>query len=172
MKKRIPIYFNKEFLKFNPIMYAIKDFKPIHFFVVFPLIGFLLGLFAGLLKNIGWFKSDNFLYQLLTHRTYFDKLVETKYELFIDFLGISNSETFLTFIFIYLIFAFVMSAKLMFLYYVFVKFLLIFTLSKEELTFDAIKKAKTQELKGKVSDKLLEEIIQESYDMVQLMKRY
>ncbi len=47
-KYEIPLYFNKEFLKFNPLLFLIKQYDHTSFFIIAPLIGFVAGFIGGL----------------------------------------------------------------------------------------------------------------------------
>ena len=171
MKKRIPIYFNKEFLKFNPIMFMIKEFNPILFFVAFPLIGFLIGLFSGLLQQVG-FIDANIITDFIKHKTYFDEILAIPFKFVFDLFWTNPNESFFSMAFAYLMFSFIWFFKFMLIYYIYVKFILIFTLSKEELTYDEFVKGKTAQLGGKIPNERLENAIKGSWELTQLMKRY
>ena len=91
--------FNKEFLKFNPIMFLIKRFTFGNFFVASPLIGFCIGLFAGLLNQVG-FIEKSIITDFIKHKTYFDEILAIPFQFIYGSFWTNPNESMFSFFFL------------------------------------------------------------------------
>lgn len=175
-KYEIPLYFNKEFLKFNPLLFLIKQFSIPDFFVWMPLIGFVAGFIGGLFDwngehGMGIFRGgymEMFL-NFLRSRTFFDLWITDIYASICNFLGIkANSGWQLFSAWVYL--AFIWYLKIYFILYVYVKIRYIFFCKPYDLTLDGVIEAWTMKLGDTESKEEIMKRIDGSWDLIKLLK--
>lgn len=177
-KYELPIYFNREFLKFNPFLFLIKEYDHIIFWVAMPIIGLALKFFGGLLdwggshgmSTGGGVVVDSIL-NFMRSKTWFDSafdnfLIMITHGVFGVEKG-SGVEFFVSYVF----FSFLWFVKFFTIYYCLAKISLIFFSSKEDLTFDGVVKNKTTQYGTKNTKEEINKIANDTWNLIQLLKR-
>ena len=163
--------FNKEFLKFNPIMFLIKRFTFGNFFVASPLIGFCIGLFAGLLDQVG-FIEKSIITDFIQHKTYFDEILAIPFGFVFDLFWTNPNESMFSFFFAYVGFSFIWYIKLTLIIYVLAKIELIFLPIGNKHSLEVLYEKNSKSLGRSYDEKDVKDLVVAELKTIELLKRY
>ncbi|MCT7575320.1 hypothetical protein N5U00_08255 [Aliarcobacter butzleri] len=180
-KVSFPPYFNTEFLVFKPHLFLKEHFEAKFVFIKLPILFLFLKFCGGAFNFVSDGETkENFrwLTDILRGTTELDKLLESYFGIFASHIdtmfnlgGMNNSLTLL--ILAWLFIGLIFFLKIMTVYYIFGKFLLIFLFDmfKKDMTFE---EKVNYEINNKKNGKTKEEIIEDEKDMekfISLFKR-
>lgn len=163
--------FNKEFLKFNPIMFLIKRFTFGNFFVASPLIGFFIGLFAGLLNQVG-FIEKSIITDFIKHKTYFDELIGIPFKFIFDLFWTNPNESMFSFFFAYVGFSFIWYIKINLFLYLIWKIEFIFFPLGNKLSPETLYEKNAKSFGRNYDEKDVYKLVASALKTAELLKRY
>lgn len=157
--------FNKEFLKFNPIMFLIKRFTFGNFFVASPLIGFCLGLLGGLFEQVGFLERSWFTL-FLRSRTAFEDFLLSNLE------GIVPDSWDKSLLLAYLIFSFIWYIKINLFLYLIWKLEFIFFPLGNKLSPETLYEKNAKSFGRNYDEKDVYKLVASALKTAELLKRY
>ena len=175
----IPLYFNREFLKFKPFSFLKSIYEHSIFWITMPFFGFLFGLVGGLLDwasghGFGVFKdgmAESFL-NLLRSKTFFDLWITDGFD-FIGYsiLGVDKGSGLALFLGWFLL-AFLWFIKIGLACYFYSKIYYIFFYDSKYLTYDGVVEFCNNEFKDIKTEEEIKEIIASSWKKIEMYKKY
>lgn len=178
-KVSFPPYFNTEFLVFKPHLFLKEHFEAKFVFIKLPILFLFLKFCGGAFNFVSdgdTKKNFRWLTDILRGTTELDKMLETFFGNILLFIGsVTNlgdiNNSFIMLILAGMTIGLIFFLKIMTVYYIFGKFLLIFLFDmfKKDMTFE---EKVNYEINNKKNGKTKEEIIEDEKDIEKLISLF